>query len=83
MSKKDAQPKLSFGETLRTGWKPYRRLYSYAMPYKWRHVVGIAFGLAFGLVNAALALVVFQVSNFVFPGGGPRGRRRSWPIANC
>ena len=73
MSKKDAPPKLSFRETLRTGWKPYRRLYSYAMPYKWRLVLGIAFGLAYGLVNATFAWVVFQVSSFVFPGGGPKG----------
>ena len=51
MSKAEgAKVKLSFWETMRTGWKPYRRLYSYATPYKWRFALGLAFGLAFGLV---------------------------------
>ena len=25
-----------FWTTIRRGWGPYKRLYSYALPYKWR-----------------------------------------------
>ena len=28
------------------GWRPYRRLYGYAMPYKWRFVLGPGFRLS-------------------------------------
>src|SRR5438128_7010895 len=73
MKAEGAKVKLSFGETFRTAWRPYRRLYSYAMPYKWRLIVGIAFGFAFGLVNATLAWVVLRVSSFIFPGSALRG----------
>ena len=61
MSKAEAEKtKLSFLETIRVAWRPYRRLYGYAAPYKWRLAVGILFGLAFGLVNGALAWVSFK-----------------------
>jgi subfamily B ATP-binding cassette protein MsbA len=74
MSNAEAEKvKLSFFETIRSAWRPYARLYSYATPYKWRLVVGIAFGLGFGLVNGALAWVVFQVSTFIFHGAAPKG----------
>ena len=75
MSKAEgAKVKLSFWETIRRAWKPYMRLYSYAGPYKWRFAVGLAFGIAYGLVNALLPLTVFQVSNFVFHGAAPNPR---------
>src|SRR5436309_499196 len=75
MSKAEgAKVKLSFWETIRRAWKPYMRLYSYAGPYKWRFTVGLAFGIAYGLVNALLPLTVFQVSNFVFHGAAPNPR---------
>ena len=51
--------------TIRSGWRPYRRLYSYAMPYKWRFIVGLAFGFLFGDHQLAAAA-----------GPGARGRRR-------
>ena len=73
MKAEGAKVKLSFGETLRTAWKPYQRLYSYAMPYKWRLIVGIAFGVAFGLINGALTWVVLRVSSFIFPGSALKG----------
>jgi len=74
MSKAEgAKAKLSFFETVRAAWRPYRRLYGYAKPYKWRLVAGIAFGFAFGLVNATLAWVVLQVSTFIFHGAAPKG----------
>ena len=66
--------KLSFRETFRRAWKPYLRLYSYAKPYKWRFGVGLAFGVAFGLVNSLLPLTVLQVSSFIFHGAAPNPR---------
>jgi len=66
--------KLSFWETMRTAWKPYRRLYSYAGPYKGRFALGLAFGVAYGLVNSVLPLTVLRVSNFVFHGAAPNPR---------
>ena len=75
MSKAEgAKVKLSFWETIRTAWKPYRRLYSYAGPYKARFAVGLAFGVAYGLVTSLFPITVFQVSSFVFHGTAPNPR---------
>src|SRR6266702_6100797 len=72
MSKAEgAKVKLSFWETMRTAWKPYRRLYSYAGPYKWRFAIGLAFGVAYGLVNSVFPIAVFQVSSFIFHAAAP------------
>jgi subfamily B ATP-binding cassette protein MsbA len=75
MSKAEAaKVKLSFWETIRQAWGPYRRLYSYAGPYKWRFALGLAFGVAYGLLTSALPLSVLQVSNFIFRGAAPNPR---------
>lgn len=66
-----AKRKPPFLETLRAAWKPYRRLYGYVGPYKWRFVVGLAFGFAFGLVNSLFPLVVAKVTGAIFPHGAP------------
>jgi ATP-binding cassette, subfamily B, bacterial MsbA len=72
MSKAEgAKVKLSFWETIRTAWKPYRRLYSYAGPYKARFALGLAFGIAYGILTSVLPLTVLQVSNFIFRGAAP------------
>ena len=72
MSKAEgAKVKLSFWETMRIAWGPYRRLYSYAGPYKARFMVGLALGITYGLVNSLLPLAVLRVSNFVFHGAAP------------
>ncbi|HME87988.1 MAG TPA: ABC transporter transmembrane domain-containing protein [Chthoniobacterales bacterium] len=75
MSKAEgANVKLSFWETMRTAWRPYRRLYGYAGPYKSRFAIGLAFGIAYGLLTSVLPVIVFRVSNFVFHGAAPNPR---------
>ena len=72
MSKAEgAKVKLSFWETMRTAWGPYRRLYNYAGPYKLRFLVGIAFGLAYGVVTSLFPITIYRVSSFVFHGAAP------------
>jgi subfamily B ATP-binding cassette protein MsbA len=72
MSEPQAAPKKpSFWQTLRTGWGPYKRLYAYVKPYRWRFVAGLAFGFAFGVANGCIPLVIGKVTGVVFQGGGP------------
>jgi subfamily B ATP-binding cassette protein MsbA len=72
MSKKQAaKGKPPFLETLRTAWRPYRRLYSYVHPYKWRFVVGLASGFVFGLINSLFPVVVAKVTSVIFHGAAP------------
>ncbi|MDP9254656.1 MAG: ABC transporter ATP-binding protein/permease, partial [Verrucomicrobiota bacterium] len=67
---KVAKVKPSFWMTIRTAWRPYRRLYSYVTPYKFRFILGLAFGFGFGIISGILPLVLSQVTNFVFQGHG-------------
>src|SRR5204862_7324527 len=69
-----AKVKLSFWETMRTAWNPYRRLYRYAGPYKSRFALGLAFGIAYGILTSVLPLTVLQASNFIFRGAAPNPR---------
>ena len=73
MSEPQAVPrKPSFWQTLRTGWGPYKRLYSYVKPYRWRFALGLALGFGFGVIsNGAMPLVIGKVTGAVFQGGGP------------
>jgi subfamily B ATP-binding cassette protein MsbA len=72
MSKKQAATaKPSFWETIRTAWRPYKRLYGYVRPYKWRFIVGLAAGFAFGFVTSLLPLVMAKVTAFIFHGAAP------------
>ncbi|MBA2436041.1 MAG: ATP-binding cassette domain-containing protein [Chthoniobacterales bacterium] len=57
--------------TIRRGWRPYRRLFAYAMPYKGRLILGLAFGFLAGGVNGLLPLVMARVANVVFHGNTP------------
>ncbi|MCA1659749.1 MAG: ABC transporter ATP-binding protein/permease, partial [Verrucomicrobiaceae bacterium] len=43
--------KLSLWETIKAGSGPYRRLFGYVKPYKGRFALGLAFGIAYGLIN--------------------------------
>jgi subfamily B ATP-binding cassette protein MsbA len=75
MSKAEAEKvKPSFLETVRMTWRPYRRLYDYVKPYQWRFVLGLVFGVLFGVTTAAIPWIVAQVSNFIFHGTGFNAR---------
>ena len=65
-----AQKKQSLWTTIRIGWRPYKRLYSYALPYKWRLIIGLTFGVLYGVINSCMPLVMARVAGVVFGGHG-------------
>ena len=58
---------MSFREFLRASREPYRRLFSYLTPYRWRFVMGIIYGALFGAVQALMIFDVQYVAGAVFP----------------
>ena len=68
---KAARTKQSFWETLRAASGSYRRLYSFAKPYKVRFILGVALGLAYGGVNSLFPLAIARVTSTVFQGAAP------------
>src|SRR5918912_49754 len=68
------RPKLSFFETFRVAAGPYKRVYRYLRPYRWRFVLGLLLGLGFGGLTSLLPLVIAQVSSVVFHGAVPNPR---------
>jgi ATP-binding cassette, subfamily B, bacterial MsbA len=77
MSEPQAAPvKPSFWQTIRTGWGPYKRLYSYVKPYRWRFMLGLGLGFAFGIIsNGMMPLVIAKVTGTVFQGGTPTAQQ--------
>jgi ATP-binding cassette, subfamily B, bacterial MsbA len=72
MSKgKAAKKRPSFRQTFRAAWGPYRRLYSYVTPYKWRFILGLSFGFAAGMVSSLFPLAIARVTSVVFHGAAP------------
>ena len=72
MSKgKAVKKKPSFWQTFRAAWGPYRRLYSYVTPYKWRFILGLSFGFAAGMVSSLFPLAIARVTSVVFHGAAP------------
>jgi ATP-binding cassette, subfamily B, bacterial MsbA len=72
MSESQAAPvKPSLLQMIRVGWRPYRRLYKYVKPYRWRFIVGIASGGLFGMIGSLMPLVLARVTSVVFHGGAP------------
>jgi ATP-binding cassette, subfamily B, bacterial MsbA len=67
----EKKPKPSFFETVRLSWRPYRRLYGYVKPYKWRFIFGLALGFLFGVVSGLLPLVLQKVATTIFHGAAP------------
>jgi len=68
----EKKSKPSFFETVRLGWRPYRRLYSYVKPYKWRFILGLVLGFFFGVVSGLLPLVLQKVTTTIFHGAAPK-----------
>jgi ATP-binding cassette, subfamily B, bacterial MsbA len=66
-----AKSKQSLWTTLKIGWGPYKRLFSYATPYKGRLILGLAFGFLAGGINGLLPLVMARVAGVVFHGAPP------------
>jgi ATP-binding cassette, subfamily B, bacterial MsbA len=71
MKDKAGKKKLSWRETIRIAWKPYRRLYSYVLPYKWRFFLGLFLGCLFAGTNGLLPLVMGKVTGTIFHGQAP------------
>ncbi len=72
MKDKAEKEKVSFRETIRVAWKPYKRLYGYVGPYKWRFMFGLALGFLFGAVNGCFPLVLQKVTSTIFHGAIPK-----------
>src|SRR5207302_5229862 len=68
----EKKSKPSFFETVQLGWRPYRRLYGYVKPYKWRFIFGLALGFLFGVVSGLLPLVLQKVTTTIFHGAAPK-----------
>jgi subfamily B ATP-binding cassette protein MsbA len=71
MKDKAEKKKLSFRETIRVAWKPYKRLYAYVGPYKWRFIFGLALGFLFGVTQGCVPLIVQKVTSTIFHGAAP------------
>src|SRR4051812_35164789 len=65
ISRKDIS-KMSFRDFMRASREPYRRLFSYLHPYRFRFIVGIIWGALFGGVQALLVFDVRFVAGAVF-----------------
>ncbi len=63
--------KQSLWTLLKIGWVPYRRLFSYAGPYKGRLALGIGFGFLAGGIQSIMPLVLAKVAGVVFHGATP------------
>jgi len=63
--------KQSFWTTVKIGWGPYKRLFSYAGPYKGRLVLGVGFGFLAGFIQSLMPLVLARVASVVFHGAPP------------
>jgi len=61
MKDKAEKRKVSIRETIRVAWNPYKRLYTYVGPYKWRFIFGLALGFLFGATQGCLPLVLQKV----------------------
>jgi ATP-binding cassette, subfamily B, bacterial MsbA len=76
MSKQQAgkKKKLSLRQTIQQSWTPYRRLYGYVRPYKWRFIGGLLLGFAFGIINSFFPIVIAKVTSFIFHGAAPNAQ---------
>lgn len=82
MSKrKTGGKKPSLWQTLRAATGPYRRLYGYVKPYRVRFILGLALGLAYGIVHSLLPVVIAHVTGTIFHGTAPNPMAIRSPMA--
>jgi ATP-binding cassette, subfamily B, bacterial MsbA len=74
MKDKAEKKKLSWRETIRIAWKPYRRLYSYVLPYKGRFFLGLFLGFLFGATTGCLPWAMGTVTGAIFHGAAPSAK---------
>ncbi|MDQ2867683.1 MAG: ABC transporter transmembrane domain-containing protein [Verrucomicrobiota bacterium] len=67
--------KASFLDTIKLAWTPYRRLYGYVHPYRWRFFFGLVLGVLYGVVNSVFPLVVSRVTGAIFHGAQPNANQ--------
>jgi len=63
--------KIPFKQLIRGFWGPYFRLAKYLHPYRFRLMLGLAFGVGFGVLNGVVALAIKMVGEKVLPGASP------------
>ncbi len=68
---KTPKQKQSLWTLLKIGWGPYKRLFAYALPYKGRLILGLAFGFLAGGIQSLMPLVLAKVAGVVFHGSTP------------
>src|SRR5256712_14227922 len=68
---KPAKKKQSLWQTLRAASGPYRRLLGYVKRYKFRFIVGLLLGFAYGGVSAFFPLAISRVTGTIFHGAAP------------
>jgi len=61
--------KLPLPELVRQLWKPYWSLARYITPYRTRFILGLLCGVAAGMLNGLIPLVIKMVGDRVFPNG--------------
>ncbi|MDB6152251.1 MAG: msbA [Chthoniobacteraceae bacterium] len=61
---------MSFGDFVKASREPYRRLFAYLKPYRFRFGLGILFGALFGAVQAVMIFDVKVVAGAVFSPAG-------------
>lgn len=60
--------KRSIWQTVKAASGPYRRLFQYVKPYKWRFGLGLGFGFLYGAISSCLPIVLGNVMAAVFQG---------------
>lgn len=63
-------PKLPFPQLVKAFWAPYLQLARYLRPYRKRFFMGLGFGIAAGMLNGLIPLVLKFVGDRVLPNGG-------------
>jgi len=77
---RDELAKMSPLQFFRTAIDPYRRLYRYLKPYRFRFYLGMLFGVLFGMTNSVLMVTVKVVADVVFPSDDSKDLKIKIPM---